>query len=84
MANRRRKNNVRADEIVNAIHRMVDVMQPVVAHSRAMIPLVRPVTTEDFMRHKPTKFTSKATLDEADVWLHECEKIFRVIECTKA
>jgi len=49
MANRRRKNNVGADEIANAIHRMVDAMQPVVAQPRAMIPLVRPVTMEDFM-----------------------------------
>jgi len=39
---------------------------------------------EDFMRHTPAKFTSKATLDEADRWLRECEKIFWVIECTKA
>ena len=36
------------------------------------------------MRHKPTKFTGKATPDEADAWLRECEKIFRVIECTEA
>jgi len=25
-----------------------------------------------------------ATLDEADAWLRECEKIFRVTECTEA
>ena len=54
------------------------------AQPQAMVPLVRPVTMEDFMRHKPAKFTGKATLDEADAWLRECEKIFRVIECTEA
>jgi len=37
---------------------------------------------EDFMRHKPSKFTGKSTPDEADPWLRECEKICRVIECT--
>ena len=39
---------------------------------------------EDFMLHKPAKFIGKATLDEADTWLQECEKIFRVIECIEA
>jgi len=80
MANRRRRNNVRADENANAIHRMVDAMQPVAAQLRAMIPPVRPATMEDFMRRKPVKFTGKATPDEADAWLCECEKIFGVIE----
>jgi len=84
MANRRRRNNAGADEIANAILRMVDAMQLVTAQPRAMIPPVRPVTMEDFMRHKPVKFTSKATPDEADAWLRECEKIFRVIKCTEA
>jgi len=84
MANRRRRNNAGADEIVNAIHRMVDVMQPVAALPRAMIPPIRPVTMEDFMPHKSAKFTGKATSDEADAWLRECEKIFRVIEWTEA
>jgi len=84
MANRRHRNTAGADEIANAIHRMVDAMQPVAAPRRAMIPPVRPVTMEDFMRHKPAKFTGKATPDEADAWLRECEKIFRVIECTEA
>ncbi|XP_027905716.1 uncharacterized protein LOC114165258 [Vigna unguiculata] len=84
MANRRRRNTAGADEIANAIHRMVDAMQPVVAPPRAMIPPVRPMTMEDFMRHKPAKFTRKATPDETDAWLRECEKIFRVIECTEA
>jgi len=84
MANRRCRNTVGADENTNAIHMMVDAMQPVAAQLRAMIPPVRPMTMEDFMRHKPAKFTGKATLDEADAWLRECEKIFRVIECTEA
>jgi len=69
MANRRPINNAGADEIAHTIHRMVDAMQPVATHSRTMIPQVRPVTMEDFMRHKPTKFTSKATPNEADAWL---------------
>jgi len=40
MANRRCRNNAGADEIVNAIHRMVDAMQPVVAQPRIVIPLL--------------------------------------------
>jgi len=39
---------------------------------------------DDFMRHKPVKFTGNATPDEAHTWLRECEKIFRVIECIEA
>ncbi|XP_027905878.1 uncharacterized protein LOC114165456 [Vigna unguiculata] len=35
------------------------------------------------MCHKPAKFTREATPDEADAWLRECKKIFRVIECTE-
>jgi len=84
MANRRRRNNAGAYEIANAIRRMVDAMQPVAAQLSAMIPPVRPVKMEDFMRHKPTKFTGKATPNEADAWLRECEKIFGVIECSEA
>jgi len=84
MANRRCINTVGADEIAKAIHRMVDVMQLVAAQPRAMIPPVRSVIMENFMCHKPAKFTGKATLDEADAWLRECEKIFRVIECIEA
>jgi len=84
MANWRRRNNTGADEIANAIHRMVDTMQPVAAQSRAMIPPVIPMTMKDFMRHKPTKFTGKATPDKVDAWLRECEKIFQMIECTEA
>jgi len=84
MANRRRRNTAGADEIANAIHRMVDAMQPVAAQPRAMIPPVRPVMMEDFMRHKPAKFTGKATPYEENAWLRECEKIFRVIKCTEA
>jgi len=84
MANRRHQNNAGADEIANAIHRMMDVMQPVAAQLRVMIPPVKPVTMEDFMCHKPAKFIGKATPDEADAWLQECEKIFRVIKCIEA
>jgi len=59
MANRRRRNTVGADKIANAIHRMVDVMQPVAVQPRAMIPPIRPVTREDFMRHKPKNSLEK-------------------------
>jgi len=83
MANRRKRNNVGADDIAQAIHRMVDVMQPIAAPPRAIVAPTRPVSMEDFMRHRPTKFSSKATPDEADAWLRECEKICRVHGCSK-
>jgi len=66
LANKRRRDNTRADEIAHAIHRMVDVVQPNEAQSRARVTPTRAVTMEDFMRHMPAKFTGKATLDEAD------------------
>jgi len=84
MANRQRMNNAGADEIAHAIYRMVDAMQPITAQPRVVVTLTRPVRIEDFMRHKPSKFTGKSTPDEANVWLRECEKICRVIECTDA
>jgi len=34
------------------------------------------------MKHQPTKFSGKATPDEADAWMQECEKICRVLWCT--
>ena len=34
---------------------------------------------EDFLRHKPAEFTSKAYPVEADAWLRKCEKIFKVM-----
>jgi len=66
MANKRRRNNVGADDIAQAIHRLVDAMQPIAAQPRAVVAPVRLVTMEDFMRHKPSKFTGKSTPDEAD------------------
>ncbi|XP_027931952.1 uncharacterized protein LOC114187782 [Vigna unguiculata] len=84
MANRRRRNTAGVDEIAQAIHRMVDAMQPIAAQPRVVVALVRPVTMEDFMRHKPSKFFGRSTLDEVDAWLRECEKICRVIDCTDA
>jgi len=84
LANRRMRNNVGADEIAQAIHQMVDIMQPIAAQPRDVVAPTRPVTMEDFMRHKPSKFMGKSTLDEADAWLKECEKICRVIECPDA
>jgi len=53
MANRRHRNNDGANENANAIHRMVDATQPIVAQLRVMM--------EDFMHHKLAKFTGKAT-----------------------
>ncbi|XP_027933091.1 uncharacterized protein LOC114188690 [Vigna unguiculata] len=82
MANRRRRNTAGADDIAQAIHRMVDAMQPIAAPSRAVVAPTRPVSMEDFMKHWPTKFSGKVTLDEADAWIRECEKICRVLECT--
>jgi len=55
MANRRRRNTVGADNIAQAIHHMVDAMQPIAAQPKAVVTPVRPVMMEDFMRHKPTK-----------------------------
>jgi len=84
MANRRRRNNAGVDEIAQAIHRMVDAMQPIAAQPRAVVAPTCPVPMEDFMRHKPLKFMGKSTPDEADAWLRECEKICNVIDCTDA
>jgi len=30
---------------------------------------------------KPVEFTTKASPDEADAWLHKCEKILKVMNC---
>ena len=84
LANRRRRDNTEADEIAHAIHRMVDAMQPNAAQPRARVVPTRPVTMEDFMRHRSAKFTNKATPDEANAWLRECENICRAIGCTDA
>jgi len=54
VANRRRRNTVGVYDIAHAIHRMVDVMQPIAAQPRAVVAPTHPVTMEDFMRHKPT------------------------------
>ena len=84
LTNRRRRDNTGTDEIAHAIRRMVDAMQPNAAQPRARVAPTRPVTMEDFMRHTPAKFTGKATPDEANAWLRECEKICRAIGCTDA
>jgi len=62
---------------------MVDAMQLVAVQPKAMVPPTRPVTMEDVLKCKPSKFSSKATPDEVDTWLKECEKIFRVLACTE-
>jgi len=81
-SHRRRRNANGADEIAEAIHRMVDAIQnPIPAQSRVAIALVRVLTVEDFMRHKPAEFTGGATPDEVDAWLCMCEKIFTVMNC---
>jgi len=69
MAIRWRRNHAGADDIAQAIHRMVYAMQPIVAQPIAMVAPVHPVTMEDFMRHRPTKFFDKTTPNEADAWL---------------
>jgi len=84
MTNKRKRNAAGADDIAQAIHQMVDAMQSIAVQPRAIVTPAHPITMEDFMRHKPSKFTGKATPDEADAWLRECEKICRVIECTDA
>jgi len=77
---RRNGNGTGAEDIAEAIHRMVDAMQPPVATQTRQA--VGPVRVEDFLRHKPTEFSSKASPDEADAWMRKCEKIFRVMDCT--
>jgi len=59
MANRSRRNDVGADKIAQAIHRMVDAMQPVAAQPRAMVLPTRLVTMEDLLKHKPSNFWVK-------------------------
>ena len=81
VANRRRRSSG-VDDIVEAIHRMVDAMQaPVTAQPRTVIAPVRVPIVEDLLRHKPAEFTGKASPDEADAWLRKCEKIFKVMNC---
>jgi len=63
MANRRRRNTAGADDIAQAIHRMVDAMQPIAVPPRAVVAPTRPVAMEDFMKHRPAKFSGKATPD---------------------
>jgi len=84
MTNRTRRNVAGADDIAHAIHRMVDAMLPIATQPRAMVAPICHVTMEDFMTHRPTKFSGKATPDEANASLRECEKICVVIECTDA
>ena len=81
-ANRRRRNANDTDDIAEAIHGMVDAMQhPIPAQPRVAIAPARVPTVEDFLRHKPAKFTGGVIPDEADAWLHKCEKIFGVMNC---
>ena len=84
VGNRRRRNNTGTDDIAQVIHRMVDAMQPIVVPPRAIVAPTRLVTMEDFMKHRPAKFSGKTTPDKVDDWLRECEKICRVLECTDA
>jgi len=82
MAANRRRRSGGADDIAEAIHRMVDAMQPpVAAQPRTATAPVRVPTMKDFLRHKPAEFTGKASPDEVDAWLRKCEKIFRVMNC---
>ncbi|XP_027941232.1 uncharacterized protein LOC114195034 [Vigna unguiculata] len=82
MAANRRRRNSGVDDIAEAIHRMVDAMQTLVAaQPRTTIAPVRVPTVEDFLRHKPVEFNDKVSPDEADAWLRKCEKIFKVMNC---
>jgi len=56
MANKRRRNTVGADDIAQAIHSIVDAMQPIATPSQAIVAPTRPVSMEDFMKHGPTKY----------------------------
>jgi len=81
VANRRRRSSG-ADDIAEAIHRMVDAMQTLaVAQPRTAIAPVRVSTMEDFLRHKPAEFNGKVSPDATDAWLRKCEKIFKVMNC---
>jgi len=81
MAANRRRRSSGADDIAEAIHRMVDAMQtPVAAQPRATIAPVRVPTVEPLLA-KPAEFTGKASPDEAEAWLRKCEKIFMVMSC---
>ena len=81
-ANRRRRNKNGVDDIAEAILRMVDAMQPpVAALPRMAIAPVRVPTVENFLHHKPTEFTGKASPDEADEWFRKYENIFKVMNC---
>jgi len=83
MAANMRRRSSGADDIAKAIHQMVEnAMQvPVAAQPRTTIAPIRVPTVEDFLRHKSTEFTGKASPDEADAWLRKCEKIFKVMNC---
>ncbi|XP_027941048.1 uncharacterized protein LOC114194836 [Vigna unguiculata] len=72
MANKRRRNNARANEIAQAFHIMVDVMKPVVVQPRAMVPPTRPVTMEGVLRHKPSKFSGKLLLMRSMLGSRNC------------
>jgi len=37
----------------------------------------------EFIKHKPPKFSGIATSDQADQWIKELEKIFRATSCPK-
>ena len=79
-ANKRRSSG--ADDIVEAIHWMVDAMQPpVAAPPRTTIAPIRVPTVEDFLRHKLAEFIGKASPDEADAWLRKCMLYFKVMNC---
>ena len=54
---------------------------PVTAQPRIAIAPVRVLTVGDFLRHKPAKFTGKASPNQVDAWLCKCEKIFNVMNC---
>jgi len=63
MAANKRRRSSGADDIAEAIHQMMDVMQPpVVAQPRTAIAPIRVPTVEDFLRHQPRSLLAKPLL----------------------
>ncbi|XP_027912659.1 uncharacterized protein LOC114172271 [Vigna unguiculata] len=82
MARRSQNSTNSVDEMAQAIQRLVDAMQH--QQPQAVHAPVQHNGMNEFMRHKPPKFDGKATPDEADAWIREIEKIFRVLGCSNA
>jgi len=49
--------------------------------SQAPPPRVQEWSLEDFLQHHPSRFDGKTTLDEADQWMRDMERIFEAKRC---